>query len=126
MMWKILWMILYLMALGLAQQEERFLTGSAGGDYSLGSVLGSLLGTGGVDCGGGRNRLLGLLGSLCCVCDYSLKFYDQYGTVQGACATPDNTGQVWCYTTGEYCPDAVQSTRFPDNPWSYQACGGRG
>ena len=36
---------------------------------------------------------------------------------------PDETGRTWCYTTGGWgCSDARQSQRFPNNPWSYQAC----
>ena len=41
----------------------------------------------------------------------------------GACKRADETGRLWCYTTGYGCSDARQSQRFPSNPWSYQACG---
>ena len=63
-----------------------------------------------------------------CQCDYSLTFYDKYGRVQGACKATDSTGRLWCYTSGQGagCQDARQSSRFPDNPWSYQACGSQG
>merc|ERR1712098_120323 len=59
-----------------------------------------------------------------CQCDYSLTWKDKYGRVQGACRTQDYTGKVWCYTAagGAGCGDARQSSRFPNNPWSYQAC----
>ena len=41
----------------------------------------------------------------------------------------DNTGRTWCYTTGwsnSGCGDLQTSKRFPNNPWSYTACGFNG
>merc|ERR1711953_1547394 len=57
-------------------------------------------------------------------CNYQLTFQDKYGNTHGACRRADQTGRTWCYTTGGYpgCSDARQSQRFPNNPWSYQAC----
>merc|ERR1711936_185886 len=58
-----------------------------------------------------------------CQCNYQLTFQDKYGNTHGACRRPDETGRTWCYTTGGWgCSDARQSQRFPNNPWSYQAC----
>merc|ERR1712241_1449824 len=59
-----------------------------------------------------------------CQCNNQLTFRDRYGRTHGACITADQTGRTWCYTTGGYpgCSDARQSQRFPNNPWSYQAC----
>merc|ERR1712061_309073 len=59
-----------------------------------------------------------------CQCNYQLTFQDKYGRTHGACKAADQTGRTWCYTTGGYpgCSDARQSQRFPNNPWSYQAC----
>merc|ERR1712048_660939 len=59
-----------------------------------------------------------------CQCNYQLTFRDRYGNTHGACKRADQTGRTWCYTTGGYpgCSDARQSQRFPNNPWSYQAC----
>merc|ERR1719350_1656832 len=57
-----------------------------------------------------------------CECDYRLTFQDKYGSTHGACKRTDETGRLWCYTTGYGCSDARQSKRFPNNPWSYQAC----
>merc|ERR1711913_177560 len=59
-----------------------------------------------------------------CQCNNQLTFRDKYGRTHGACITADQTGRTWCYTTGGYpgCSDARQSQRFPNNPWSYQAC----
>merc|ERR1712121_609604 len=57
-----------------------------------------------------------------CECDYRLTFQDKYGNTHGACKRADETGRRWCYTTGYGCSDARQSQRFPNNPWSYQAC----
>merc|ERR1712002_287249 len=62
-----------------------------------------------------------------CQCNYNLTFRDQYGNTHGACRRADETGRTWCYTTGGYgCSDARSSKRFPNNPWSYQACGNQG
>merc|ERR1711970_1376684 len=58
-----------------------------------------------------------------CQCRYDLTFQDNYGNTHGACKRADETGRVWCYTTGwGGCSDARQSNRYPNNPWSYQAC----
>merc|ERR1712179_692759 len=58
-----------------------------------------------------------------CQCRYDLTFQDKYGNTHGACQRADETGRVWCYTTGwGGCSDARQSSRYPNNPWSYQAC----
>merc|ERR1711936_701779 len=56
-----------------------------------------------------------------CQCNYNLTFRDKYGNTHGACRRADETGRTWCYTYGG-CPDSRQSNRFPNNPWSYQAC----
>merc|ERR1739844_825050 len=61
-------------------------------------------------------------GSGRCECDYRLVFQDKYGATHGACKRGDETGKIWCYTTGYGCQDAKQSQRFPNNPWSYIAC----
>merc|ERR1712183_165458 len=63
-----------------------------------------------------------------CECNYQLTFQDKYGNTHGACRRADETGRTWCYTTGSYpgCSDARQSQRFPNNPWSYQACSSSG
>merc|ERR1711992_152930 len=63
-----------------------------------------------------------------CQCNYQLTFQDRYGNTHGACRRADQTGRTWCYTTGGYpgCSDARQSQRFPNNPWSYQACSSSG
>merc|ERR1712061_227507 len=59
-----------------------------------------------------------------CQCNNQLTFQDNYGNTHGACRRADETGKRWCYTMGGYpgCSDARQSQRFPNNPWSYQAC----
>jgi len=57
-----------------------------------------------------------------CQCNNQLTFQDKYGRIHGACRRADETGRRWCYTTGGYCSDARQSQRYPNNPWSYQAC----
>jgi len=57
-----------------------------------------------------------------CQCS-SLTFVDSAGQVQGNCRTVDSTGARWCYTShGSTCQDLTTSTRFPSNPWSYEAC----
>merc|ERR1711910_137254 len=64
-----------------------------------------------------------------CRCDNRLTFRDQYGNAHGACRRTDNTGRSWCYTTGwgnSGCRDLQTSKRFPNNPWSYRACGYNG
>merc|ERR1711976_931585 len=54
----------------------------------------------------------------------SLTFRDANGVVQGNCLTVDSTGAQWCYVDQAYssCQDLVPSKRFPNNPWSYEAC----
>merc|ERR1711971_405423 len=63
-----------------------------------------------------------------CQCDYSLTFRDQNGNTHGACQRRDNTGRTWCYTTGRNNNrgDLQNSRRFPNNPWSYNACSNQG
>merc|ERR1719270_954161 len=59
-----------------------------------------------------------------CQCS-PLTFQDQYGTVQGNCRSADSTGARWCYIDNAYsssCQDKRFSARFPNNPWSYEAC----
>merc|ERR1712186_92722 len=58
-----------------------------------------------------------------CQCS-SLTFRDAKGEGQGNCLTVDSTGAQWCYVDSEYssCQDLVPSLRFPNNPWSYEAC----
>merc|ERR1711874_462292 len=58
-----------------------------------------------------------------CQCS-SLTFRDANGVVQGNCVTVDSTGAQWCYVDPAYssCQDLVPSRRFPNNPWSYEAC----
>merc|ERR1711923_454753 len=58
-----------------------------------------------------------------CQCS-SLTFRDANGVVQGNCLTVDSTGAQWCYVDQTYssCQDLVPSKRFPNNPWSYEAC----
>merc|ERR1712112_427606 len=56
-----------------------------------------------------------------CQCNNQLTFRDKYGNTHGACRRADETGRTWCYTYGG-CPDSRPSKRFPNNPWSYQAC----
>merc|ERR1711892_1363270 len=61
-----------------------------------------------------------------CQCNYNLTFQDKNGYTNGACKRADETGRLWCYTQGSGCDDGRQSQRFPNNPWSYQACAGQG
>merc|ERR1712102_115936 len=58
-----------------------------------------------------------------CQCS-SLTFRDANGVVQGNCLTVDSTAAQWCYVDQAYssCQDLVPSKRFPNNPWSYEAC----
>merc|ERR1712168_1241986 len=68
------------------------------------------------NCGYNNNNIVS------CQCRYDLTFQDNYGNTHGACKRADETGRVWCYTTGwGGCSDARQSNRYPNNPWSYQA-----
>ena len=61
--------------------------------------------------------------SLIVCCHMSLLSVSQ-GEVQGNCRTVDSTGAQWCYVDTSYssCADLVPSLRFPNNPWSYEAC----
>merc|ERR1712173_506298 len=58
-----------------------------------------------------------------CQCS-SLTFVDSSGHIQGNCKSVDHTGAQWCYVDSHHssCQDLVYSKRFPDNPWSYEAC----
>merc|ERR1711976_381873 len=59
-----------------------------------------------------------------CQCS-PLTFQDQYGTIQGNCRAADSTGARWCYVDNAHsssCQDKRFSARFPNNPWSYEAC----
>merc|ERR1712172_269696 len=59
-----------------------------------------------------------------CQCS-PLTFQDQYGTVQGNCRAADSTGARWCdidNALASSCQDKRFSARFPNNPWSYEAC----
>merc|ERR1712110_676807 len=95
--------------------------------FGLENILG---GGGGSNCGCncGNNQGFNQPPPSPCQCNYQLTFQDKYGRTHGACRTADQTGRTWCYTTGGYpgCSDASQSQRFPNNPWSYQACSSTG
>merc|ERR1712115_416145 len=58
-----------------------------------------------------------------CQCS-SLTFLDSSNIIQGNCNTVDGTGAQWCYVDSSLstCQDLVPSSRFPHNPWSYEAC----
>merc|ERR1719471_460325 len=58
-----------------------------------------------------------------CQCS-SLTFVDSSGHIQGNCKSVDSTGAQWCYVDSHHssCQDLVYSARFPNNPWSYEAC----
>merc|ERR1712154_297851 len=59
-----------------------------------------------------------------CQCS-PLTFQDQYGAIQGNCRAADSTGARWCYIDNALtssCQDKRFSARFPNNPWSYEAC----
>merc|ERR1712130_827203 len=62
-----------------------------------------------------------------CGCQCSspvLTFQDAEGRQQGNCLSAD-AGGVWCYVDNgatSTCRDLRQSSRFPNNPWSYEAC----
>merc|ERR1712062_303264 len=53
-----------------------------------------------------------------------LSFTDHHGNVNGKCQSYDSGKGSWCYTTGwdSGCTDLHRSQKFPNNPWSYQAC----
>merc|ERR1711953_1153047 len=53
-----------------------------------------------------------------------LSFTDHQGNVNGKCQSYDSGKGSWCYTTGwdSGCTDLHGSQKFPNNPWSYQAC----
>jgi len=64
-----------------------------------------------------------------CNCQCSSLTFQSNGVTYGNCRTPDNTGRYWCYTTGSNnfgCGDLQQSSRYPSNPWSYNACSVQG
>merc|ERR1712107_82364 len=54
----------------------------------------------------------------------SLSWTDHYGNVNGNCRSSDHGKGSWCYTTGwsSGCSGLHSSSRYPNNPWSYQAC----
>merc|ERR1712213_115930 len=86
--------------------------------------LENLLGGGsncGCNCGGYNNNGGFNQPQVQCQCNNQLTFRDKYGNTHGACRRADETGRTWCYTYGG-CPDSRPSKRFPNNPWSYQAC----
>merc|ERR1712172_367263 len=58
-----------------------------------------------------------------CQCS-SLTFVDSSGHIQGNCKSVDHTGAQWCYVDHlpSSCQDLVHSARFPNNPWTYEAC----
>merc|ERR1711936_534103 len=62
-----------------------------------------------------------------CGCQCSspvLTFQDSDGRQQGNCLSAD-AGGVWCYVDNgatSSCRDLRKSSRFPNNPWSYEAC----
>merc|ERR1711936_974331 len=61
--------------------------------------------------------------NLGCQCS-SLTFVDSHGQVQGNCQSVDSTGARWCYVDHlpSTCQDLSHSARFPNNPWTYEAC----
>merc|ERR1712184_32969 len=61
--------------------------------------------------------------NLGCQCS-SLTFVASHGQVQGNCRSVDSTGARWCYIDHlpSSCQDLSHSARFPNNPWSYEAC----
>merc|ERR1711976_716338 len=59
-----------------------------------------------------------------CQCS-PLTFVDQYGSIQGNCRSADSTCARRCYVDNAHsssCQDLRFSARFPNNPWSYEAC----
>jgi len=125
-------------------------TGNAGTDGLLNGGLlgaglaagaGALLGSASNPCGRKKrqtnNKIFGLFGSgntNCggssgnfgqCDCECSTLTFFSNGQTHGNCQQADNTGRYWCYTTGygnRNCGDLQSSNRFPNNPWSYNAC----
>merc|ERR1711872_1058087 len=87
-----------------------------------------LFGLGGNNCGNfiGGGSGGGYNSGSRCQCT-SQTFYSN-GQVQGNCRSRDETGRVWCYTTGwnSGCGDLHSSSRYPNNPWSYNACSNYG
>merc|ERR1711915_694840 len=61
-----------------------------------------------------------------CGCQCSgLTFRDSNNIIHGNCKSSDATGAFWCYVDSSHhgsCEDLQPSSRFPNNPWSYQAC----
>merc|ERR1711862_729201 len=86
------------------------------GGYNNGGYNNGVYNNGGYNNNGGFNQP-----QVQCQCNNQLTFRDKYGNTHGARRRADETGRTWCYTYGG-CPDSRQSSRFPNNPWSYQAC----
>jgi len=96
--------------------------------------LESLLGFGnsnnncGCNCGfNSNNNNFNNFNTRRCECDNSKYFRDfNNNQIHGACQSRD-LGGFWCYTragANQGCNDLQRSSKFPNNPWSYQACGG--
>merc|ERR1712223_807686 len=72
-----------------------------------------------------KEKAAGLGVNCGCQCSSpSLTFQDSNGRQQGNCLSADDGG-VWCYVDNgatSSCRDLRQSSRFPNNPWSYEAC----
>merc|ERR1712080_369636 len=48
---------------------------------------------------------------------------DNYGREEAKCARADHTGRRWCYSSSSSnCIDAQRSSKYPNTPWSYEAC----
>merc|ERR1711990_140797 len=86
-------------------------------------LLSALLGDCSEKLGAANEKAASPLINCGCQCS-SLTFRDANGVVQGNCVTVDSTGAQWCYVDPAYssCQDLVPSKRFPNNPWSYEAC----
>jgi len=81
-------------------------------------------GGGNTNCGNSGGSSGNFNNNCNCRCQSGLTFYSN-GVTYGDCRTPDNTGRTWCYTTGyqgSSCGDLQSSSRYPNNPWSYNAC----
>merc|ERR1712038_2137357 len=64
-----------------------------------------------------------------CTCNTGRRRRQAVERKDGGDKRTDNTGRSWCYTTGwgnSGCGDLQTSKRFPNNPWSYTACGYNG
>merc|ERR1711953_918538 len=86
-------------------------------------LLSALLGDCSEKLGAANEKAASPLINCGCQCS-SLTFRDAGGVVHGNCLTVDSTGAQWCYVDPAYssCQDLVPSKRFPNNPWSYEAC----